>query len=199
MWTWSPLPLSFSACSFFLPPDGHIADLSTHKLTRPGDPTQVILLPVRAPTQVTHFSAPTPENGTTRGLVSGRSSGNGHACVPHARKHRQAGPVRFRTRRRELYRGPPRHPAPAPRRASAREAVLRACRWYVLYLRLDADIRADQSTCLLVSGEHVFVPPSDGDQRGPCPGLNALANHNYINHNGVATVRVLPLIHHCRL
>ncbi|KAL1624075.1 hypothetical protein SLS54_004004 [Diplodia seriata] len=28
-----------------------------------------------------------------------------------------------------------------------------------------------------VSGEHAFVPPGSGDKRGPCPGLNALANH----------------------
>jgi hypothetical protein len=28
-----------------------------------------------------------------------------------------------------------------------------------------------------------------GDQRGPCPGLNAMANHGYLPHNGVATVQ----------
>ncbi|KAL1647739.1 hypothetical protein SLS58_002540 [Diplodia intermedia] len=39
-----------------------------------------------------------------------------------------------------------------------------------------------------VSGEHAFVPPGSGDKRGPCPGLNALANHNYLPHNGVATI-----------
>ncbi|KJX94397.1 oxidase like protein [Zymoseptoria brevis] len=27
----------------------------------------------------------------------------------------------------------------------------------------------------------------DGDARGPCPGLNAMANHGYIPHNGIAT------------
>ncbi|KAL1869626.1 hypothetical protein Daus18300_005481 [Diaporthe australafricana] len=38
-----------------------------------------------------------------------------------------------------------------------------------------------------VTGEHAFQPPDfdAGDQRGPCPGLNALANHNYIPHDGV--------------
>ena len=37
-----------------------------------------------------------------------------------------------------------------------------------------------------VSGQHAFVPPDfkAGDLRGPCPGLNALANHNYLPHNG---------------
>ncbi|ORY70187.1 uncharacterized protein BCR38DRAFT_332499 [Pseudomassariella vexata] len=39
-----------------------------------------------------------------------------------------------------------------------------------------------------VDGEYAFVPPNlkAGDQRGPCPGLNALANHGYLPHNGVA-------------
>ncbi|KAI1369416.1 hypothetical protein F5Y08DRAFT_325422 [Xylaria arbuscula] len=37
-------------------------------------------------------------------------------------------------------------------------------------------------------GKHAFVPPRSSDKRGPCPGLNALANHGYIPHNGVATV-----------
>ncbi|PGH00424.1 hypothetical protein GX51_05832 [Blastomyces parvus] len=40
-----------------------------------------------------------------------------------------------------------------------------------------------------ITGKHAFVPPNfeAGDQRGPCPGLNALANHGYIPHNGVVT------------
>lgn len=37
-------------------------------------------------------------------------------------------------------------------------------------------------------GAHAYVPPSKSDLRGPCPGLNAMANHNYIPHNGVATI-----------
>ncbi|CAE6341219.1 unnamed protein product [Rhizoctonia solani] len=36
-----------------------------------------------------------------------------------------------------------------------------------------------------VTGEHAFQPPTAGDKRGPCPGLNALANHGYLPHNGV--------------
>ncbi|EUC35031.1 hypothetical protein COCCADRAFT_35376 [Bipolaris zeicola 26-R-13] len=35
---------------------------------------------------------------------------------------------------------------------------------------------------------HEYVPPGPGDLRGPCPGLNALANHNFLPHNGYATV-----------
>lgn len=40
------------------------------------------------------------------------------------------------------------------------------------------------------SGAHAYVAPNfgAGDVRGPCPGLNALANHNYINHNGITTL-----------
>lgn len=38
------------------------------------------------------------------------------------------------------------------------------------------------------TGAHAFIPPGKNDLRGPCPGLNAMANHNYIPHNGVATI-----------
>ncbi|KAH8805188.1 oxidase [Xylogone sp. PMI_703] len=41
-----------------------------------------------------------------------------------------------------------------------------------------------------VTGEHSFIPPNfnAGDQRGPCPGLNALANHGYISRHGVTSL-----------
>lgn len=38
-------------------------------------------------------------------------------------------------------------------------------------------------------GAHKFVAPGPGDARGQCPGLNALANHNYLPHNGKATIQ----------
>lgn len=38
-------------------------------------------------------------------------------------------------------------------------------------------------------GKYKFVPPGPGDARGECPGLNALANHNYLPHNGYATIQ----------
>ncbi|CAH0382918.1 unnamed protein product [Bemisia tabaci] len=38
------------------------------------------------------------------------------------------------------------------------------------------------------TGKHAWVPPGPNDQRGPCPGLNALANHNYLPHDGVVTI-----------
>ncbi|KAM0798766.1 Chloroperoxidase [Usnea florida] len=34
---------------------------------------------------------------------------------------------------------------------------------------------------------HQFVPPGPNDIRGPCPGLNTAANHNFISHDGVTT------------
>lgn len=33
-----------------------------------------------------------------------------------------------------------------------------------------------------------FVAPGPGDARGECPGLNAMANHGYLPHNGIATI-----------
>lgn len=46
-----------------------------------------------------------------------------------------------------------------------------------------------------VTGEHAFLPPDfdAGDQRGPCPGLNALANHGYIRRDGVASLADVTL------
>ncbi|ORY74106.1 Chloroperoxidase [Protomyces lactucae-debilis] len=38
------------------------------------------------------------------------------------------------------------------------------------------------------TGVYAFQAPVQGrDYRGPCPGLNAMANHNYIPRNGIAT------------
>jgi len=39
-------------------------------------------------------------------------------------------------------------------------------------------------------GAHAFVAPDlNTEARGPCPGLNAMANHNYLPHNGVANIQ----------
>jgi hypothetical protein len=37
------------------------------------------------------------------------------------------------------------------------------------------------------TGAHAFVAPdfAAGDVRGPCPGLNTMANHGYLPHSGV--------------
>ncbi|KXT17383.1 hypothetical protein AC579_3877 [Pseudocercospora musae] len=47
-------------------------------------------------------------------------------------------------------------------------------------------------TYIDVTREHQFVPPGIGpdglpDQRGPCPGLNSLANHHFISHTGIVS------------
>ena len=39
-----------------------------------------------------------------------------------------------------------------------------------------------------VSGAHAFIPPGPSDLRGPCPALNAMANHGYIARNGYTTL-----------
>lgn len=33
-----------------------------------------------------------------------------------------------------------------------------------------------------------FIAPGPGDERGECPGLNAMANHGYLPRNGRATI-----------
>ncbi|TIB72477.1 hypothetical protein E3Q23_01325 [Wallemia mellicola] len=35
-----------------------------------------------------------------------------------------------------------------------------------------------------VSGEHEYRPPTEGQTRGPCPGLNILSNHGYFDRSG---------------
>lgn len=41
-----------------------------------------------------------------------------------------------------------------------------------------------------VTGEHRWTAPGPGDLRGPCPGLNALANHGYFPRNGIVPLEV---------
>ena len=35
---------------------------------------------------------------------------------------------------------------------------------------------------------HQFIAPKAGEKRGPCPGLNAAANHGFIPRNGITTI-----------
>jgi hypothetical protein len=46
----------------------------------------------------------------------------------------------------------------------------------------------DPSKPIDITGKHVFKAPSKDDQRGPCPGLNALANHGYIARSGITSL-----------
>lgn len=45
-----------------------------------------------------------------------------------------------------------------------------------------------QDDCIKMVNDptHPYIPPKPTDLRGPCPGLNTLANHNYLPRSGVA-------------
>ncbi len=47
---------------------------------------------------------------------------------------------------------------------------------------------------------HYFVAPGPNDIRGPCPGLNAAANHNFIAHDGITSTLHVPhqVVHYQR-
>lgn len=49
-------------------------------------------------------------------------------------------------------------------------------------------IIVDPSEPIDITGDHAFQAPGDGDQRGPCPGLNVLANHGYISRDGITSL-----------
>ncbi|CZR54683.1 related to oxidase [Phialocephala subalpina] len=51
-------------------------------------------------------------------------------------------------------------------------------------------------TPIEVTGDHTFIPPDfeNGAQRGPCPGLNALANHGYISRDGIVGRKMAEVI-----
>ncbi|RYN23505.1 hypothetical protein AA0113_g12237 [Alternaria arborescens] len=38
---------------------------------------------------------------------------------------------------------------------------------------------------------HAYTPPGPNDIRGPCPGLNAAANHNFLSHDGITNFQEL--------
>ncbi|KAJ7072784.1 Chloroperoxidase [Mycena amicta] len=45
----------------------------------------------------------------------------------------------------------------------------------------------ETGTKQIPDADHPFIAPGPTDQRGPCPGMNTLANHGYIPRNGIAT------------
>ncbi|KZT41685.1 Cloroperoxidase [Sistotremastrum suecicum HHB10207 ss-3] len=49
----------------------------------------------------------------------------------------------------------------------------------------------DTSLKVIPDAQHPFVAPGPNDKRGPCPGLNTLANHGYLPHNGIASFEQL--------
>ncbi|PHH75562.1 hypothetical protein CDD80_2263 [Ophiocordyceps camponoti-rufipedis] len=53
----------------------------------------------------------------------------------------------------------------------------------------DGGVRFEPGLQLVsTTGEHAFKAPGLYDLRGPCPGLNTLANHGYIPRDGIATI-----------
>jgi hypothetical protein len=36
---------------------------------------------------------------------------------------------------------------------------------------------------------HEYRAPGSGDKRGPCPGLNAAANHGFLPRNGITSIQ----------
>ena len=42
------------------------------------------------------------------------------------------------------------------------------------------------------SGANAWKAPGPGDKRGPCPALNAMANHGYFPRNGIVGLLTVP-------
>lgn len=47
---------------------------------------------------------------------------------------------------------------------------------------------ADQFVDVRPGTIHQFIAPGPNDERGPCPGLDAAANHGFLPRNGIATI-----------
>lgn len=47
---------------------------------------------------------------------------------------------------------------------------------------------ADQFVDVRPGTAHQFIAPGPTDERGPCPGLNAAANHGFLQRNGINTI-----------
>ncbi|KAF4821847.1 putative sterigmatocystin biosynthesis peroxidase stcC [Colletotrichum siamense] len=45
-------------------------------------------------------------------------------------------------------------------------------------------LAATSANAQIEDPEHPYIPPTASDRRSPCPALNILANHGYINRNG---------------
>ncbi len=46
----------------------------------------------------------------------------------------------------------------------------------------------DQFVNVAPGSANQYVPPTSTDKRGPCPGLNAAANHGFLPHNGIPNI-----------
>lgn len=54
---------------------------------------------------------------------------------------------------------------------------------------------ADQFVDVRPGSAHQFIAPGPNDKRGPCPGLNAAANHGFLPRSGVTTIAQSKLLH----
>ena len=43
---------------------------------------------------------------------------------------------------------------------------------------------------------HQFIAPGPNDKRGPCPGLNAAANHGFLPRSGITTIAQSKALNH---
>ncbi|KAF2023096.1 Cloroperoxidase [Setomelanomma holmii] len=57
----------------------------------------------------------------------------------------------------------------------------------VAQYRKEKRLLVDSRKPIDVTGRYAFQAPKGSDQRGPCPGLDALANHGYIPHSGITS------------
>ncbi|KAK0544810.1 hypothetical protein OC845_005406 [Tilletia horrida] len=51
--------------------------------------------------------------------------------------------------------------------------------------------QSDTSSKLVFDSAHPYKAPGPNDIRGPCPGLNTLANHGYLNRTGIVTPQAI--------
>ncbi|KAF4602768.1 hypothetical protein EYR40_005985 [Pleurotus pulmonarius] len=80
---------------------------------------------------------------------------------------------------------------PYPMAADAPQQLVPAPDFPTYYPPLPADhpplpphAHADNSKKCPFAAKHEFCPPQEGDVRSPCPALNTMANHGYINRSG---------------
>ena len=46
----------------------------------------------------------------------------------------------------------------------------------------------EEDQLVSITGEHAYVSPAPDEIRGPCPGLNAAANHGYLPRSGIVSL-----------
>jgi len=56
---------------------------------------------------------------------------------------------------------------------------------------------ADQFVDVRPGTTHQFIAPGPNDKRGPCPGLNAAANHGFLPRSGITTITQSKQVPNC--